>query len=202
VSNPEETPAQAIERLRKEIAGLRRLRAQVPMMILEPHVEDATKHIKEVAARLTVKAEIPASAAIEVLRSAQEEETKPAAAPTPPPTVPSPGSTVTVAATGKKAVVVTGLSTGVRRSPEEWEVTVLTEDGELLTVKPEEVAAAPVEGAPVTPTKPAAISPGARVRDKTTGQTGYVSEVAEDKATVALDQGGFIVRLLPDLEPL
>jgi len=201
MSDPEETPAQAVERLRKEIAGLRRLRAQVPMMILEPYVEDATKHIKEVAARLTVKAEIPASAAIEVLRAEGAEQTKPAEAPTAPATVPAAGQTVQVAATKKKAVVVVSTPRGVRRSPEEWEVTVLTEDGELITVAPEEIAALP-EGAPTGLPPRAAISPGSHVRDKTTGQTGFVSEVADDKATVALDQGGFIVRVLTDLEPV
>jgi len=202
MSDPEETPAQAIERLRREIAELRRLRAQVPMMILEPYVEDATKHITEVAARLAVTPEIPASVAITALRTEQAETTQPPGPAAPPPTVPAAGTRVTVTMTGQKAIVVAPRSTGIRRSPEEWELVVLTEDGHLLTVKPEEVAAATAEGAPTVSAIPAAISPGTRVRDKTTGQTGFVSEVVEDKATVALDQGGFIVRILADLEPI
>jgi len=201
--NPvEETPAEAVERLRKEVRELRRLRAQLPMLILKPYVEDALDHIKEVAAKLTVKAEIPASEAISVLRSEASETTKPPAPETPPETLPMIGTRVLDPTTGMRSVVV-GLRPGIRRSPKEWEIILLTEDGRLITAKPEAVVPETVAPGPgPSPEAKPKLSPGSRVRDKPTGKTGFVSEIAEDKAIVALDEGGFITRPLTDLEPL
>jgi len=200
MSDPEETPAQAIERLRREISQLRSLRAQMPMLILEPYVEEARKHIGEVAARLAVTPTIPASEAIASSREEQQAATQPAPTPLAPATVPEAGARVMSASARARAIVLAGIPTGRKASPQEWEVLILTEDGRILTVPPEDLspeAAGPGPG-PIAPK----LSSGARVRVKTTGKTGYVSEVADANAIVALDEGGFLTVPIADLEPI
>jgi len=200
MSDPQETPAQAIERLRREISQLRRLRGQMPMLILEPYVEEASKHITEVASRLTVKATVPAATAITGSRETAQAETKPPSPPSVPPTAPAPGTRVFSSMAEERAIALSVIPTGAAHSPEEYEVLILTESGRLLSVPPEDLIP---EGA-IAPTAPAApkLSPGTRVKIKTTGKTGYISEVAETNAIVALDEGGFITVPLADLEPL
>lgn len=200
MTDPVETPAQAIERLRKEISQLKRLRAEVPMLILEPYVEDATAHIKEVAARLAVKGEVPAEVAAYIARLEAAAASEPAAPPTPPPEVPTPGTRVTVPGQVEpRGVTVSSFLSA--SSPKEWLVTVLLADGRMVTVRPEQLqiqagpAAAAAPGAPAPTFKP-----GDHVKDKTTGKTGYIGEIADGKAHVGLDEGGFIVRDLTDLE--
>jgi len=202
VTDPAETPAQAIERLRREIRDLTRLRAQIPMLVLQPFVEDATAHIKEVAARLAVKGEVPAEVAAFVSRVEAAEASKPAPPPEAPPEIPLPGTRVMLLAEKEPRGVTVGgwWSTS---SPKEYKVLVLMADGRLLTVKPSDLAPAPTEVEAAKEVAPGAvISSGSHVRDKTTGKTGFVSEIADDKAIVALDEGGFLTRPLSDLEPV
>jgi len=200
MSDPEETPAQALERLSREIAQLRRLRAAMPMMILAPYVEAASNHIREVAARLSVQAKVPAVTAIEISREEQQAATQPTPLPEIPPELPAPGTRVVYQPTGPPgfaAMALYHVPVTPPRSPPEYEVVILTEDGRILTVKPSELAT----GIPTVMPTPK-LSPGQRVRDKATEKTGFISEIAEDKAMVALDEGGFVTRALTDLEPL
>jgi len=202
LSDPVETPAQAIDRLRKEITQLKRLRAEVPMLILRPYVEDATAHIKEVAARLAVKGEVPAEVAAYIARLEAAEASKPSAPPTPPPEVPTVGTRVMLPAE-KEPRGVTVSSFLSASSPKEWKVTVLLADGRMVTVSPEQLQVQVGPAAAASPAAPApGFEPGSHVREKTTGKTGYVSEIADGKATVQLDEGGFVVRALADLEPV
>jgi len=202
MSDPEETPAQAMDRLAKEISQLRRLRAQIPMMILEPYVEEASAHIREVAARMTVKATIPAAVAIAASREEQTAETQPAATAIVPGNLVTIGNRVYSQTAGGEAVLVTWMPTGHRESPEKWEAMILTKDGRLLTVPAEDLSPAAAAPAVAAATPAPKISPGARVKVKTTGKTGYVSEAAEQSAIVALDEGGFLTVPIADLEPL
>jgi len=202
MTDPEETPAQAIERLRREISALRRLRAQMPMLILEPYVEEAASHIREVASRLTIKATTPVADAMAAARLEQMGLTQPSAGPEVPARVPAPGSRVYSREAQAKAIVLAGIPTGEKASPEAWEVMILTEDGRILTVPPEDLSpetAAPGVPAGVPTPK---LSSGSRVKIKTTGKTGYVSEIADVNALVALDEGGFLTVPVADLEPI
>jgi len=240
-----ETPEQEIARLRREISQLRRLRADLPRMILEPYMDEAKAHIGQVASRLAVAPTIPAPEAIAVYREAALSTTQPAppapveeapaavSAQVQAPSVPlevtaaqvisgaeavvaaAPaavtaavsaaiadiGSTVQTIAEGIRGVIVSFLPRAAA-SPVEWDVLVLTEDGRLITVAPTNLIVTGRRGraAPAAPPAPS-FKIGDRVRDKTTGETGTVVELAEDKAGVALDRGAFITRAVADLEP-
>jgi len=200
MSDPEETPAQAVERLQKEISELRRLRANMPMLILEPYVEDSIAHIKEVAARLAVKPSVPAAAAIEGLREKLAVETQPRVPEATREFVEKVGTGAIWMPEGLKALIINAIPTGQTGSPEKYLFTILTADGRLMTVPAEELG--PLGAA--APAAPAAtkLSPGSRVKVKTTGKTGYLSELAETTAIVALDEGGFLTVPIADLEPI
>jgi len=200
MSDPEETPAQAIERLRKEIAQLRRLRAQMPMLILEPYVEEASAHITEVAAKLTVIPTIPASEAIAESRVETQATSQPPTAQPSLPILPIVGSIMSmIFSPAARVIVLYNVPSGPPEKPE-WETVVLTEDGRILTVKPEELT--PETAGPAEAAAAPALSSGARVRIKPSGKTGYVSEVADANAIVALDEGGFLTVPIADLEPV
>jgi len=202
MSDPEETPAQAIERLRREISQLRRLRAQVPMLILEPYVEEAKKHITESAARMTIRATVPGEEAIASSRAEQQAATQPIVTEYRPPDVALAGARVVQTATGTKGVTLYAVPKAFRSPEAELEVVILTETGELLTVKPEDLALYTPEAAAAVPAAAPKLAPGSRVRIRDTGKTGFVSELSDDKALIALDEGGFITRPVADLEPL
>jgi len=200
MSDPAETPAQAIERLNREIRALKDLRAKMPMLILEPHVAEASKHIGEVAARLTVTPKVPASEAIATSREAAQAETRPAAGPSVPITLPGAGTRVTWAPEGLGSIVIGAIPITLGSPAEAWEILILTEDGRLLTVKPEELTL--IGAIAPTPGPTPKLGPGTRVRVKPSGKTGYVSEVADANALVALDEGGFLTVPITDLEAL
>jgi len=202
MTDPEETPAQEIERLRREISQLRALRADLPRLILEPYVESAKTHIGEVAARLTVSPTVPAGEAIAGAREAEQAASQPAGPPEFPPGLPILGTRVYSREAQARAIVLAGIPLGRMASPEQWGVLILTEDGRILVVPPEDLSPE-ATGIPTgVPTPAPKIAPGQHVKDKATGKTGFVSEVAEDKAIVALDEGGFLTRTLGDLEPI
>jgi len=200
MSDPEETPAQAMERLAKEISQLRRLRAQMPMLILEPYVEEATKHIGEVAAKMTIKATVPASEAIAGSRQEAQITTQPPTPSAPPEGVPAVGTKLYSVGFHSPALVIAHIPTGKTGSPEEFEVLILTADGGIHTVPLEDLA--PLTAVPGAPAAAPKLSSGARVKIKPTGKTGYVSEVADATAIIALDEGGFLTVPIADLEPL
>lgn len=218
-----ETPEQAIARLNKEIAQLRILRAQIPMVVLKPYADEAIETIRRTATALAMPAMVPEL----------------------PEGAPQPGTTVTVLpdsdtlraaeaciwvgkddprwpecsaydvngddkvdvrdiATISKGMSATAITAyrASHSSPEIVKVLVLRRDGRLVEVEASQLRLGPAP-APSTPLEApaAALASGSHVRERTTGKTGYITEVADGKAMIALDEGGAVTRLLDDLEP-
>jgi len=225
MSDPaQETPAQAIARLNRHLWDLKRLRAQIPMLVLQPYADEAIKQIRDAA----VKAAIPPSA-VEL-----------------PPGLPMPGESVEVppmvedvaaaracvgsrqgdarwaacsrwdvngdgvidvkdvaaVAKGTPAVVIQPIKTEPA-SPPEWEILVLTREGTLRRVKTGEVSKPVPSAAPGEIVHAeSALKSGVHVKDRQTGKTGFITEIADGQAIIALDEGGFLTRPLADLEVL
>jgi len=197
---PSETLEKAIARLKSGIWQLRALRAQLPSLVLEPYIKEAEAHITEVAHRLAEEFAMPADELIPAAREEQQAATQPAAAPEIPAGAIVVGTKVRWTTTQVTALVLAHIPSPRHSSPPEYETLILTEDGRILTVKPEELISE--EAAPAVAAATPTLGPGSRVRIRPTGKTGYVSEVAEDMAIVALDEGGFITVPISDLEPL
>jgi len=224
VTDPAETPEQAIARLNREIAQFRRLRADLPRIILKPYADEALDHIREQAALAAIPPQIPklppgVPGAGQIVTVTPEEADLEACRACIPSKVGSPNWPMCkrfdingdgiidiqdMAAYSLGVVAVTIASTPVgASSPVEYEVTVLTSDGRILTVPSSRLRAGGSQTpSPALSAAPLSLGPGVHVRVKDTGQTGYIVELADDKAQVALDQGGFITRALTDLEPV
>jgi len=223
MSDPaQETPEQAIARLNRRLWDLKRLRAQIPMVVLQPYAEEAIAQIRDAA----IKAAIP-TPAVEL-----------------PPGMPTPGESVVVPALpadvaaaqacfmskqgddrwsayarwdvngdgivdgkdiaivskGTPGVVVQAIPTGAH-SPPEWEILVLTRDGVLRRVKAGEVSKPAPSAAPGPTAAPeSALKSGVHVKDRQTGKSGFITEIADGSAIIALDEGGFLTKPIADLE--
>jgi len=197
---PGETLEKAVARLKSGIWQLRALRAQLPSLVLEPYIKEAEAHITQVAHRLAEEFAMPADELIPATREEQQMATQPAAPAAAPLGAIAAGTKVRWTTAQVKALVLAHIPSGAHRSPPEYEVLILTEDGRILTVTPEELISE--EAAPAVAAATPTLSPGSRVKIRPTGKTGYVSELADASALVALDEGGFITVPIADLEPL